>query len=125
MTINRKGSLPKITSFSSLLLQVSFALKSSQLQGIPCLAVAYNMVATTLKIDEGTQVQQLKKLTGSIKTRLRFLSEDSQIDFFKSVKGKNVNGKSVMRQFICNPLTEVPQIVLSCIQGTLYLHSFQ
>lgn len=51
----------------------------------------------------------LMKIPESTKARLQLLSDDSEIDFFKNLKEKGIEGKSTMRKCVCVPFSHVPK----------------
>lgn len=62
-------------------------------------------------------LNELKNLPSAIKGRLHFLSPDSETDSFRVSKGRDVYGKSVLRQCISIPLLEVPEKLLQLLHA--------
>lgn len=83
------------------------------------MAIAYDVAVTFLKQEiEGQFIlNELKKLPNATKGRLHFLSPDSEANYFKIAKGKDVYGKSVFKQCVSIPLCDVPGELLRAVQG--------
>ena len=83
------------------------------------MAIAYDVAVTFLKQEiEGQFIlNELKKLPNVTKSRLHFLSPDSEANYFKIAKGKDVYGKSVFKQCVSIPLRDVPGELLRAVQG--------
>lgn len=105
------------------LFQAATAFRTTTSNGKPCLAIAYDVAVTFLKqpIEAQLLLGQLKNLPNSNKTRLNFLSPDSDTEFFKIVRGQNTYGKSVVKQSVTIPLSSVPAALLSAVHGNYYL----
>lgn len=102
---------------SDFLFQIAIAFKETVLGGVRCMAIAYSEAAKLAQVNENVLMQHLQKMEGSIKTRLRFLSDDSPTDFFKARKGMDVSGVSQARQCYCIPINIVPGEILQTIRG--------
>ena len=101
-------------------LQIAGVMKVTQIKGKECLAISYNDIHALLEDSWPAQkvYGALKEVDGAVKGRLRFLSSDSPLDYFKSVKGKDTVGRSVLRQSMCIPASKVTDLCL-LIKGKL------
>jgi len=87
------------------LFQAATAVKTTNVSGQSCFAIAYDVAVTLLnqQIEGQFILKGLKKLPNTTKGRFHFLNPDSEVSYFKIAKGKDVCGKSVLRQCISIP----------------------
>lgn len=106
-----------LTNFPFFLFQANTAYKTTCIQGQDCLAIAYDVASAFLRnATEGKFIfNELKKLPNAIKRRLNFLSPNSESDYFKRSKGRDIHGESVLRQCVSIPLVDVPEKFLQIL----------
>ena len=77
------------------------------------------MVSSFLKnVTEGKSLRsELKQLPKATKGRIHFLSPDSDKEYLRMSKGKDVHGKSVLRQCVSIPFVEVPEKLLQILHA--------
>lgn len=120
---NLRNNCEKCVSYHKptflFLFQGATAFKTTNVSGQRCLAIAYDVAVTFLKQEiEGQFIlNELKKLPNVTKSRLHFLSPDSEASYFNIAKGKDVYGKSVFKQCVSIPLSNVPGELLRAVQG--------
>ena len=99
--------------------QANTAYKTTYIKGQDCLAIAYDVATTFLrKATEGKYIlNELKKVPSAVKGRLSFLSPDSESDYFKRSKGRDIYGLSVPQQCVSIPLVDVPEALLQLLHA--------